>query len=166
MFYCFVRLWLLSLQPLHQPAVLLRCQGLHFLCTSGPLETATFQTLIQQQKAISLPVQRLDPVPSPPAEQKQRPLKRVHLELALYQIYQPVNASPRICVPTGNVHRAAAVEIIQHDFAAWRIASSAASPAPEYTWTRIPLTYRQPAAPARLHTPTSFYQSVLLVGSL
>ena len=34
------------------------------------------------------------------------------------------------CVSAGNVHRAAAVEIVQHDFAAWRIACSVAPSAP------------------------------------
>ena len=126
----FVCLRLLGLQSLHQPAVLLGCQGLHFLRVPGPLETAALQTLIQQQKAVSLPVQCLEPVPPSPAEQKQRPLKGIHLELALYQIGQSINASPQVCVSAGNVHRAAAVEIVQHDFAAWRIACSVALSAP------------------------------------
>lgn len=126
----FICLRLFGLQPLHQPAILLRRQSLHFIRAPRPLKTAALQTLIQQQKAVSLPVQRLEAVPPPPAEQKQRPLKGIHLELALYQIGQSINASTQICVSAGNVHRAAAVEIVQHDLAAWRIACSVALSAP------------------------------------
>ena len=126
----FVCLRLLCLQPLHQPAILLRRQGLHLFPAPGPLKAAALQTLIQQQKAVSLPVQRLESVPSSPAEQEQRPLKRVHLKLGFYQIGQPINASPQVCVSAGDVHRAAAVKIVQHDFAAWRIACSVAPSAP------------------------------------
>src|SRR5699024_5968380 len=118
--------------PLHQPAILLRRQSLHFLRAPGPLKTAALQTLIQQQKPVSLPVQCLEPVPPPPAEQKQRPLKGIHLELSLYQIGQPINASLQVCVSAGNVPRAAAPKLVQHDFAAWRIACSVASSAPSY----------------------------------
>ena len=72
------------------------------------------------------PVQRLESVPPSSAEQKQRPLKRIHLELGLYQSGQSINASPQICVSAGDIHRAAATKIVQHNFVAWRIACSVA----------------------------------------
>lgn len=86
--------------------------------------------LYNSKKPSPSPVQRLEPIAPSSAEQKQRPLKRVHLKLALYQVCQPVNAPPQVCVSAGNVHRVVAVEIIQYDFAAGRIASSVASSAP------------------------------------
>ena len=52
---------------------------------SGAIGNCRFQTLIQQQKAGSLPVQCLEPVPPSPTEQKQRPLKGIHLKLRFYQ---------------------------------------------------------------------------------
>lgn len=81
---------------------------------SGAIENCRSPGAYTAVKSRLPPSKRLDPVPPPPAEQKQRPLKRVHLELALYQVCQPVNAASQICVSAGDVHRTAAVEIVQH----------------------------------------------------
>ena len=59
-------------QTLHEPAILLRCQHSGFTLISGPLKAAPLQSLVQQHKAVALPVQSLDPVPPSVAEQKQR----------------------------------------------------------------------------------------------
>lgn len=66
-------------------------------------QTATFQALIQQQKAISLSLQRLEPVLPSPTEQKQCPLKRVYLELTPYQAVQAINHTAQVCVSAGDV---------------------------------------------------------------
>lgn len=49
------------------------------------MEAAALQPFIQQNKAVSLPVQSLNPVPPPPTEQKQRITEWVQLKLLLYQ---------------------------------------------------------------------------------
>lgn len=57
--------------PLHEPAILLRTQFPYLFSRSRPLKPPLLKALAQQHKAIVLPAQRLDPVISFPAEQKQ-----------------------------------------------------------------------------------------------
>jgi len=85
-----MRLGLIHTQPLHKPTVLLRCQcpGLAFL--PGPLEAASLQPLVQQNKTVALPVQRLDPVSSFAAEEKQCVAKWIQVELLLDKRCQAV----------------------------------------------------------------------------
>ena len=73
----FVRLGLVDLQALHQPAVLLRCQLSHLFSVPRPLKTSVLQPFVQQYEAVAFPVQRFHPVTPPPAEQEQRIGKRV-----------------------------------------------------------------------------------------
>ena len=68
--YRLMRLGLVYTQPLHEPTVLLRCQGFGFCLSPWPLETAGLQSLVQKDKTIAFPVQRLDAVPASAAEQK------------------------------------------------------------------------------------------------
>ena len=51
--------WLFHAQAFHEPAVLLRADLPCFPAVSGPLIYAALQTLIQKDKAVSLPVPRL-----------------------------------------------------------------------------------------------------------
>ena len=128
-----MRPWLLYAQSFHQPAILLWCQSLDFVLRSWPLKAALLQPFVQQQKSVSFPVQCLQPVPFPSAEQKHHPLKRVHLILALHDAGKSIYPSPQIRVSAGNIHRIAAVEIVQHDCIAWIIARIVAASAPEHS---------------------------------
>ena len=117
-----MRPWLLYAQSFHQPAILLWCQSLDFVLRPWPLKAALLQPFIQQQKSVSFPVQCLQPVPFPSAEQKHHPLKRIHLILALHDASQSIYSPPHVCVPTGYVHWAPTVEIVQHNCNVWSIA--------------------------------------------
>ena len=68
--YRTVSFWLLHLESFHEPAILLR--RYLFCCEfrSRPLVDALFQSLIQKNKSVLLPVQALNTVPPPAAEQK------------------------------------------------------------------------------------------------
>ena len=68
--YWTVRLRLLDFQSLHEPTVLLRRQRTHLGFTSRPLVCTLFQAFVQQNEAILFPVQALDAVSPPPAEQE------------------------------------------------------------------------------------------------
>ena len=111
----FVCFWLFRFQPFHEPAVLLWRQCPDLVLGSWPLKTTIFQALIQKQKSISLPIQSLNPVSFPTTEQKECCLEGIHLELGAYHAGQTVNSAPQICIATGDIHWAAAVEVIQHE---------------------------------------------------
>lgn len=96
--------WLLDAQALHEPAILLQRQLPRFISVSGPLKAATFQSLVQKEKAISLPVQRLDPIPSSATEQKQCVCKWIQLKLLLDHDRQTVNAPAKVGISAGNVN--------------------------------------------------------------
>lgn len=98
-----VRLWLFHIQALHEPAVLLRGQQPGFRFTARPLETAGFQTLVQQQKSIPFPVQRFDSVPAPATEQKQRVGEWIQLKLLLNDASQTIDTPSEISVAVGDV---------------------------------------------------------------
>ena len=72
---------LLDTQSFHQPAVLLSSNAERLVLTPRPLELALFKSLVEQEKAIAFPVERLDSVGSPAAEQEQRVGTRVKPEL-------------------------------------------------------------------------------------
>ena len=131
-----MRFRLIYLQALHQPPILLRCELPHLLTVPRPLEAAALQPLIQQHKTVSLPVQPFDPILPPPAEQKQRVLEWIQLELCLHQPSQTIDPTPQIRVPAGQVHRAAAFEIAQHDFSARMIVWIVSGSAPVWMSTR------------------------------
>ena len=62
--------WLFHAQSFHEPAVLLRGKLTGFFAIARPLMLSIFKPLIQQNEAVSLLVQRLDPVPLSSAKQK------------------------------------------------------------------------------------------------
>ena len=61
---------LLDTQPFHQPAVLLSSNAERLILTARPLELALFKSLVEQEKAVALPVECLDPVGSSAAKQE------------------------------------------------------------------------------------------------
>ena len=77
-----------------------------------PLVRALFQSLVQQDEAVLFPVQALDPVPPPSAEQEQCVGKWIQLKLLLDEARQAVYAFAQICVAAGNVDFICAGEVI------------------------------------------------------
>ena len=73
---------------------------------------AHFQSFVQQDEAIFFPVQALDPIPPPSAEQKQRVGKWIPFKLLLDEARQAVYALAQICAATGNIDFICAGEII------------------------------------------------------
>lgn len=51
-----MRFWLVNAESLHEPAVLLHGEGFGFAFFPRPLEDARFQTLVEEKKAVSLPI--------------------------------------------------------------------------------------------------------------
>ena len=77
-----------------------------------PLVRALFQPLVQQDEAVLFPVQALDAVSPPPAEQEQCVGKWIQFKLLLYEARQAVYAFTQICAATGNIDLICAGEII------------------------------------------------------
>ena len=77
-----------------------------------PLIRALFQSLVQQDEAVLFPVQALDTVSPPPAEQEEGVGKWVQLKLLLDEARQAVYAFTQVCVATGNIDFICAGEII------------------------------------------------------
>ena len=76
-----VRLRLLDTQSFHQPAVLLSSNAERFVLAARPLKLTLFKSLVEQEKAVALPVERFYPVGSPAAKQEQCIGTRVKMEL-------------------------------------------------------------------------------------
>ena len=64
---------------------------------------ALLQSLVQQDEAIFFPVQALDTVSPPSAEQEQRVGKWIQFKLLLDEARQAVYAFAQICAATGNI---------------------------------------------------------------
>ena len=95
---CLLRLYA---QSLHEPGELLWCNETGFLLAARPLEAPGFQPLIQQQEAIFLPEQPLDPVRSPATEQKQcAAFKGVQVVIGLHNVGKSIDARRRSVYPT------------------------------------------------------------------
>ena len=107
-----VGLRLLYPQPLHQPAVLLRRKLPNLAFAPRPLVHAAFQALIQQDEAVLLPIQGLDPIPPPPAKQKQRIGERIQVKLLLHHGGQAVDPLTQIRITAGNVDAVCAGEVM------------------------------------------------------
>ena len=78
-----VRLRLLNTQSFHQPAVLLSSNAERLVLAAWPLKLTHFKPLVEQEKAVALPVERFYPVGSPAAKQEQRVGTRVEMKLLL-----------------------------------------------------------------------------------
>jgi len=68
-----------------------------------PLELTLFKPLVEQEKAVALPVERFDSVGSPAAEQKQRVRTRVKFELLFNDTRQTIGTTAKIRVAAGKV---------------------------------------------------------------
>lgn len=86
------------------------------LClTAGPFESAGFQSLIQEYKAVPLPDQGFESILPGPAEEKQYIfLKRIQLELFLDDGGKTVDAFTKVCFAAGNEDLAEACNITKH----------------------------------------------------
>lgn len=62
-----------------------------------------FQPLVQEDESVLLPIQTLDPIPSPSAEQEQRICEWVQVKLLLNQDRKAIDPFPQIRVSAGNV---------------------------------------------------------------
>ena len=109
-------LWLIHAQPLHEPAVLLGCQASCFTFVPGPLKVAGLQPLVQQHKAVALPVQGLDPILPSAAEKEQRVGERIQPELLFDKRGQTINTKPEVGAAAGDYDAVCTGEICQHDF--------------------------------------------------
>ena len=98
-----VCLRLLNTQSFHQPAVLLSSNAERLVLAAWPLKLTLFTPFVEQEKAVTLPVERFDSVGSPAAEQKQHVGTRVKLELLFNDGRQTVNPTAKIRVATGKV---------------------------------------------------------------
>ena len=123
-------LWLIHAQTLHEPAVLLGCQASCFAFVPGPLEAAGLQPLVQQHKAVALPVQSLDPVTPSAAEEEQRVGEGVQPELLFNKSGQTVNTKPEVGAAAGDYDPVCTGEICQNDFRIRSTVSTAAASAP------------------------------------
>ena len=124
-------LWLIHTQTLHEPAVLLGCECLCFTFLPGPLEGAGFQPLVEQHKAVALPVQSLDPILSSAAEEEQRIGEGVQPELLFDKSGQTVNPKPEVGAAAGDYDPVCTGEICQNDFRIRSTVSTIAASAPE-----------------------------------
>ena len=120
---------LLNTQSFHQPSVLLSSNAERLVLTPRPLELALFKSLVEQEKAVALPVERLDSVGSSAAKQEQRVCTGIKIELLFNDSRQTVDSTAKIGVAAGEVDLRSA-EIAQHDFSALNIAVRVASSAP------------------------------------
>ena len=127
--YFSVCLRLLDTQPFHQPAVLLSSNAERLVLTPRPLELALFKSLVEQEKAVALPVERFDSVGSPAAKQEQRVGTRVKPELLFNDGCQSIDPTAKIGVAASEVDLRSA-EIAQHDLSTRNNAASVASSAP------------------------------------
>lgn len=135
---------LLDTQSFHQPAVLLRGNAERLILTARPLKLALFKSLVEQEKAIALPVERFDSVGSPAAEQEQRVGTRVKPELLFNDGCQTVDTTAKIRVAAGKVDLRSA-EITQHDLSTRNSAASVASSAPLCTSAQMLPTFTDAA---------------------
>ena len=95
--------WLLDTQSFHQPAVLLSSNAERLVLTPRPLELALFKPLVEQEKAVALPVECFDSVGSPAAKQKQCVRTRVKFELLFNDGCQSIDPTAKIRVAAGKV---------------------------------------------------------------
>ena len=136
--YRAMRLWLLDLQPLHEPTVLLRRQCTRLGFAPWPLVRALFQTFVQQNEAVLFPVQALDAVSPPPTEQEQCVGEWIQLKLLLDHSGQTVYAFAQIGIAAGDVDLVGPGKVVQHDFKIRSIVSTVVVSAPEWISTVAP----------------------------
>ena len=90
-------------QSFHQPAVLLRSNTERLILTTRPLELTLFKPLVEQKKAVSLPVERFDSVSPSAAKQEQCVGTRIKFKLLFNDSCQTVDTTAKIRVAAGKV---------------------------------------------------------------
>lgn len=125
-----MRFGLLNAQSFHEPAVLLHRERSGFAFLPGPLEATGLQTLVEEKKAVALPVQCFDPVAFSAAEKKQAVLKGIQCKLPLDQSGQSVDPKAKIRVAAGDIHPIRPGEVVQHDRNTRNTVSSVAASTP------------------------------------
>ena len=94
---------LLDTQSFHQPSVLLSSNAERFILAARPLELALFKSLVEQEKAVSLPVERFDSVGSSAAKQEQCVGTRIKFKLLFNDSRQTIDPTAKIGVAAGKV---------------------------------------------------------------
>ena len=94
------------------------------------MKHTVFQTLIQENKAVSFPVQCLDPVPLSAAEQEQRIAEGIQRELLLYDAGQTVYPSAQVSITAGDIDLVGSGEVAQRDRIAANICRSVSASMP------------------------------------
>ena len=97
-----------------------------------------FQAFVQQNEAVSFPVQALDAVSPPPAEQEQCVGEGVQFILLLDHPGQTVYTFAQVGIAAGNVDLVSPGKVVQHDFKIRSIISTVAVSAPEWISTVAP----------------------------
>ena len=90
-------------QPLHEPAEFLLRELFQLRFVSGPLEPFLCQALVQQDISRTVPIQRLDAICPPSAEQIQRRLIHFLAKPGLHQRRQPVDLLAHVCMENAAV---------------------------------------------------------------
>ena len=90
-------------QSFHQPAVLLRSNTERLILTTRPLELTLFKPLVEQKKAVSLPVERFDSVSPSAAKQEQCVGTRIKFKLLFNDSRQTIDPTAKIRVAAGKV---------------------------------------------------------------
>ena len=98
-----VCLRLMNTQSFHQPAVLLSSNSERFILAARPLELTLFKPLVEQKKAVSLPVERFDSVGSSAAKQEQCVGTRIKFKLLFNDSRQTIDPTAKIRVAAGKV---------------------------------------------------------------
>ena len=94
---------LLNTQSFHQPSVLLSSNAERIVLTPRPLELTLFKPLVEQKKAVSLPVERFDSVSPSAAKQEQCVGTRIKFKLLFNDSRQTVDTTAKIRVAAGKV---------------------------------------------------------------
>ena len=98
-------------QPLHEPAEFLQRELFEIFFASRPLEPFLRQAFVQQDVSRSVPIQRLDAIRPPSAEQIQRRLIHFLAELGLHKCGQTVYLLAHVRITAGDVMVLDAAEI-------------------------------------------------------
>ena len=107
--------FLLNTLSYHEPAKTLGIQQSQFCFGPWPLESDVGQALVKQDISITCPIQSLDSVCTPAAEQEQTFFIQMTAELLCHNSGQPVNPQAKVCIAAGNVVIADLAEIDHSD---------------------------------------------------
>jgi len=133
-----IDLRLIHFQSFHQPPILLRGNASGVLRFPRPLEASVFQSLVEQDESVPIPIQPFDPVGTSSAEQKQCLFKWIKPVLFLNQTGQSIDTSAKIGIATRNDNLIRMEEFIQHDSIASRTDRMVSSSAPWKTFAVTP----------------------------